>query len=45
MDVESKLKLLKRNTQEIVTEDELRKLLKTKRQLFGFWQYFFYPEP
>jgi len=32
MDVESKLKLLKRNTQEIVTEDELRKLLKTKNK-------------
>src|SRR3989338_5641127 len=32
MDIEKKLELIKRNTQEIVTEDELRKLLKTKKQ-------------
>jgi len=32
MDVNEKLKLLKRNTQEIVTEEELIKLLKTKKQ-------------
>jgi tyrosyl-tRNA synthetase len=30
MDIEEKLNLIKRNTQEIVTEEELRELLKTK---------------
>lgn len=32
MDLEEKLKLIKRNTQEIISEEELRKLLETKEQ-------------
>jgi tyrosyl-tRNA synthetase len=32
MDIEEKIKLIKRNTEEIITEEELRELLKKKKQ-------------
>ena len=32
MDIKEKLRLIKRNTQEVVTEEELERLLKTKKK-------------
>ncbi|MDD5193463.1 MAG: tyrosine--tRNA ligase [Candidatus Nanoarchaeia archaeon] len=37
LDIEDRLKLIKRNTQEIVTEEELRELLKKKKNPVVYW--------
>lgn len=37
MDVEEKFELIKRNTEEIITEGELKKLLKEKKQPVVYW--------
>jgi tyrosyl-tRNA synthetase len=37
MDVEKRLELIKRNTEEIITEDELRELLEKKKKPVVYW--------
>ncbi|MCL5018250.1 MAG: tyrosine--tRNA ligase [Candidatus Pacearchaeota archaeon] len=37
MDVEKRLELIKRNTEEIITEDELKELLKKKKKPVVYW--------
>ena len=37
MDIQKRIELIKRNTEEIVTEEELKKLLKTKKNPVVYW--------
>ncbi|MDP2629035.1 MAG: tyrosine--tRNA ligase [Nanoarchaeota archaeon] len=37
MDIDKKLNLIKRNTEEIIGEDELKKLIKGKKQISVYW--------